>query len=121
MVILKIYKYKFNDEQIEKTFNEINNIKINNGSCSYKLGILLEKNYKHIHFTSYTICDGICIFNHKSVHKLNKRLIDGSVNLFDHVSQMKNDLHEGKEYIDVMLDELILNANKGKFKWNIII
>lgn len=40
-------------------------------------------------FTTYTVLDGICVLNHRSVHKLNGNLLYGTQNLFDFMSDFE--------------------------------
>lgn len=107
-----------NGEKIKESFPE--NKKLTDKTCLYRLGVILEKkkNDRFI-FTTYTIFEGTCVFNHKSVHKLNGNLLFGSVNLFDQVSNFEcYDGTDGDVYVNQIIKEL--DKNRPNFSWDII-
>lgn len=109
-----------NGKKINESFPE--NKKLSNGASSYKNGILFEKKQNKIYFTTYTLLDSVCVFNHKSIHKENGNMLSGSINLFDCISTFdcKDGDVDAKIYLDNMMDAYNDNLKNGKFEWDII-
>jgi hypothetical protein len=80
--------------------------------------MVLERSDDMITFTTYTVLDNVCIFNHKSNHRLNYNVLNGSINLFDYVDNLDDDLWDLKRYIEQFLKEVL--KKKDTFKWDII-
>jgi hypothetical protein len=109
-----------NDKKINESFPE--NKKLTDGPNWFKNGLLFEKKDGKIYFTTYTILDSICVFNHRSVHKENGSMLSGSINFFYSINSFdcKNGDIDAKIYLDSMMDECNDNLKNGKFEWDIV-
>ena len=110
-----------NGNPIKKSFSEFANKKIfeSNDYTFYRNGTLIEKKDNMIVFTSYTIDQGICVFNNILRLDINGNLIGGDTNMFAlGILSLDDNIMDGKIYLDELLDELI--SEKSKFKWDIV-
>jgi hypothetical protein len=117
---IKLESYmQVNGKKINDTFPE-NKKLYNNDTLFYKLGLLFEKKDNKIFFTSYTISNGICVHNHKSIHKINGDLMSGTLNSFGIPYRMGYNIKDVKTYLDTIIDELEEDIISKKFKWDVI-
>src|SRR5438552_10623438 len=85
---IKLEKFmEINGKKIEESFPQNN--KLYNDNNEYKLGLILEKKNDKIIFTTYTIIERKCAFNHQSVHTLEGNLKGGKINVIDFVDILK--------------------------------
>ncbi len=117
---LELYMF-INGKKITKHFPEYQKMDTNG---PYRNGVYLEKTEHSIHFTSYTPIDGICAYNHHSIHSKTYGLLSGKVNLFGS-EDMFQYYGDGSDYVNEYLDALINRAQEaiknGLPFWDVIL
>jgi len=94
---------KVNGEKIRKRFPLEE--KVSEGSATYRNGCVIEDMGNRYLFTTYTLYENRCVYNHMSTHsKKNYGLTSGFVNLFDMFNYFDG-YGDGEEYIHQMLEE----------------
>jgi hypothetical protein len=108
---------KINGEKLEERLPL--DKKIPGKSNAYVNGIVIKKESDYIYFITYTLCGGVCVFNHESKHGPNGELLTLSMNAFD--SGIINGVDEdGKQYVLEYVNTCLKNLKNNSFEWDII-